>query len=318
MPTGYLPTGFGNTRDYLGSRGFSVGQAAQAANPNNRRMSWRDIAAAAGIQNYNRKEHGERLAQAYHGQNYAGDNASDPETARWRENMEKYFTTGAGAAQLGGPGTPGGAGGGGPNLQSQADKLISDLMGGAGPYTDDVVSGMKANAWEDAAGGISAANRAAMNRASRQGSLYSASTDAEAAQNERAGREGLGRSFRDIESRAAEGNFGAKIQGLQAYQAKIAGERDERMANARNEVERESIRSEYDKAIKTTQMQIDAQRDLQERAQGAAGGAASRARQWELEDRAQARQWQLEDRDYEEPWRYYGLASGSNYEMPIY
>lgn len=319
---GYGAPGQDNARALLASRNIAVGGSAQAANPGAQKMSWRDIAAEAGIEDFKGPKRDPRfraLQDAFYGHADFGG-VEDPERAGYKRAMAKGIIGGARwQGSGGGPGGAGGPGGGpGGDLGSQADRLISDLLGGKGPYTEDVVNNMRANAFEDFAGGLSAQNRAAMNRASRSGNLYSASTGAEAAENERVGRAGLARSHRDIESRAAEGNYGAKIQGLQAYQSKLAGEREERIANARNDVEREAIRSQYDQAIKTTQMQIDAQRELQQSAQGAAGGAAARARQWELEDREQQRQWYLEDRDYEEPWRYYSAASGSQYEMPVY
>lgn len=304
-PGSFGSPGFNNARALLADAGYAVGRAAWAANPEAKKLRWRDV----GV---NIKDPEQQAAFYGH-----ADSGGVP--IAQREAWKRQFLDAAGGIVSRGGG-PGGTGRGGPgaDLGSQADRLISDLLGGKGPYTEDVVNNMRANAFEDFAGGLSAQNRAAMNRASRSGNLYSASTGAEAAENERVGRAGLARSHRDIESRAAEGNYGAKIQGLQAYQSKLAGEREERIANARNDVEREAIRSQYDQAIKTTQMQIDAQRELQQSAQGAAGGAAARARQWELEDREQQRQWYLEDRDYEEPWRYYSAASGSQYEMPVY
>lgn len=184
-------------------------------------------------------------------------------------------------------------------------------MAGEGPYTREVQDQMRSGAYEDFAGGLTAENKNAMNRASAQGNLYSASSGAEAAQNERAGRAALGGANRAISQQAAEGNFAAKIQGLQAYQTRLQGEREERLANAKNAVEREAIKSSYDQAILTTQMQIDQQERASQRSAGAAGSAASREREWQLEDWWRNYDAGIEQRDYEDAWKINAAANAA-------
>ena len=247
----------------------------------------------------------------------ASGNAADADLAWW--NGADYFTPG----QLP-PGYPGstdrGEGGGGGDDESgpssdfgtsRIGSMIDRLLSGEeSPYGKDAIDTMKAQAFEDAAGGVEASNRDVVNRARRSGGLYSASAGSAIDANNRAGRSDVASASRAIDTEATTANFSAKMQGLQSGLALMAQERDERMANARNDVEREQIAMTYKGLMDSTNAKIKAeQENIQSQMQAeAASGRVGRDFQREMD----ALQWEreLNRRAYEEPFRIYGASAG--------
>lgn len=308
--------GFNNARAYLAGRGVVVGRAAQAATPGAQKMSWRDVAQRAGISDFAGAKKDPRfrdLQDAFYGHADTGG-VVDPQRQAWKDALLSNLQADPAYGGAGGGTDPaGGAGGaaGGGNYASQIPTMISDLMSGKlSPYGQDTIDRLKASAFEDAAGGVEAAKRGVAQRAARTGGLYSASAGSAAAQAEQAGRTDVSNASRQIEQAANEKNFEARQQGLQQGLALLAQEREERMANARNEVERESIRSQYDGLIKSTQLKIDADREALDKQLGANAAASGAGYRNQREILDLQHQWDLENRNYEEQWRLFNALNG--------
>lgn len=318
---GYGAPGQDNARALLASRNIAVGRSAQAANPGAQKMRWRDIAAEAGIEDFKGAKRDPRfraLQDAFYGHADFGG-VEDPERAGYKRAMAKGIIGGAGwqgsGGGAGGAGGAGGYGGAPVNFEGSLQSFITDVLGGKqGPYTDEAVSNLKAGAYDEFAGGLTAANRAAANRARRTGNLYSASTGSALRENEQGARQALGKQFRDVDTTAIRENFGARMGALSQGLQKLQSDRDLAIANARNATDRERIAKEYDAAITTTREKIASEEKMASQANAAAGAAAGRGRSWDLEDQLRRRQWELEDRAYEENWRLYdaGLSAGDD------
>lgn len=300
----------GSLRRWLAGKGYAVGESAQAAAPGAKKMSWREIAQMAGINDFKGSRKDERFREVQDAfYNPTGPGGATTEYAKNLEawaNANRDFGSGSG----GGSGDPGSDTPG--NLGSDVSTRIRDLLSGKeSPFGQDAIDRLKASAFEDAAGGVEAAQRSAGQRAQRSGGLYSASAGSAAAEAERSGRSDFSQAARGIEQAATEKNFEARMQGLSSGLQLLQQEREERMANARNDVERESIAKQYQGLIESTRMKIESEQQLAQQANAAAGAAGSAGRSFEREMAAMRWEQELNRRAYEEPWRLADMGLNS-------
>lgn len=229
-----------------------------------------------------------------------------------QDAFQSSLLGGAGGG-AGGPGGGGGVGGEGApgDLNSDISAGIRRLISGKdAPYGQDAIDRLKSSAYEDAAAGAESNKRAVAQRAQRTGGLYSASAGSAAAEADRSARSDFSQAARGIEQAATEKNFDARMQGMTQGLALLQQERDERMANARNEVERESIAKQYQGLIESTRMKIQSDERMASQANAAAGAAGSAGRDFQREMSALEWERELDRRRYEEPWRLAQLGGG--------
>lgn len=301
--------GGASARQWLAERGYAVGRSAQKAQPGAQGMSWADIARMAGVTDFKGAKKDERfraIQDAFYGHNQAGSAAADPERTAYRQAIEAYmrdhpgeFAPGAGGA--GGAGGPGGAGGGGGEVgfEDELEQLLrSGMRGEDGPYSEDVRNNMRASAKEDTAGSLAATNKLANIAAARSGNLYSGSTGETLAENARASDASLNRQYRDMDVQGASANFDAKLKSRDQALSLLQQRKEEAMANARNAIDRERIKNDYDVAIQGIAVQREQIAAQKEAADSAARAEMASGRAWrehELTKMNTQRQWDVED-----------------------
>lgn len=209
---------------------------------------------------------------------------------------------GGGGAQGGGPG--GGPGGGGAQwggLEGDTAEFIRKLMAGEeGPFTEETQADMRSQSAARRSADIQNANEMATLAAARGGTAQSPAQAAILAQNAREGRSGAASDALAIRSQAAEGNFKARLQGLEQAQATINRTYQDAWNKAENETQRLQIEKQWQAEMakiasqeKLARDEMAQQRELAEAAAAAAGAARGQGRAWDLEDR-QA-QWDRDD-----------------------
>lgn len=301
--------GGASARQWLGERGYAVGRSAQKARPGAQGMSWADIARMAGVGDFKGAKKDERfraIQDAFYGHNESGAGA-DPERTAYRQAIEAYmrdhpdeFGFAGDSGQAGGAGGPGGAGGAGAvGFEDELEQLLrSGMRGEDGPYSDDVRNNMRASAKEDTAGSLAATNKLANIAAARSGNLYSGSTGETLAENARASDASLNRQYRDMDVQGASANFDAKLKSRDQALSLLQQRKEEAMAKARNAIDRERIRNDYDVAIQGIAVQREQIAAQKEAADSAARAEMASGRAWrehELTKMNTQRQWDVED-----------------------
>ncbi len=304
-------TGYGtnqdqyNTRTFLAGHNIAVGKSAfenqSANNPNVQRMSWKDLAAAAGITDFQgakRDPRFEALKSAFYGHvNDAEGNLA--ERQQYADALRQSLGERFGEVQQPGSGPGSGGPGGQLGFEAELEQLLRSAMrGDDGPFSDEVRNNMRASAKEDAAGQLAATNKMANLSAVRSGNLYSGSTGETLAENARASDAALNRGFRDIDVQGAQANFDAKLKSRDQALSLLQQRKEEAMANARNAIDRERIKNDYDVAIQgiaVQREQIAAQKEAADKASRAEMASGNAWRQHELEKMNLQRQWDVED-----------------------
>lgn len=281
---GFGAPGQDNARALLASRGYAVGKAAWAANPEMKRLRWRDV----GVDIKDRAQQ-----DAFYGHADVGG-VDDPERVAHKMRLRSLIGDPRFQGTGGGPGGGGGAGGPQQSLEGATEALIRGLMSGKeGPYNDEAISRLTGQATARRAGDLRNANEEAYLAAVRGGTAASPGASATLAANAREARGGLAGDVGSIRQAATTENFKAKLQGLEQAQATISRNFQDRWNKATDATQRLQIEKEYDAAMK----KIDADKELAQQSINAAGAAAGRGRAWELEDREA--QWAREDMLYQ-------------------
>lgn len=269
-----------NTRTFLAGHNIAVGKSAfenqSQANPNVQRMSWKDLAAAAGITDFQgakRDPRFEALKSAFYGHvnNAEGNEAERRQYAdALRQSLGQRF----GEVQEPGSGGGPGGGGGGLGLEGEAGDFIRKLMSGTeGPYTAEVQANMRADAAARRSSDLQNQQRDAYLASVRGSGTTGPAGAAIQAANQRAAQGGLARDVAGIRNEATQANFGARLQGLNQAQTMIQRQYEDRWNKAKNDTDRYRIEQEYDAQMK----KIEADKEMAQQqinASAAAGGAA--------------------------------------------
>ncbi len=210
---------------------------------------------------------------------------------------------GSGGGVGGGVDDGGGAGGSGTSFESQIETLLSGIMSGQNTrFNDDTVRSMKAQAVEDTAGAVESQNKALQRAAARKGLTYSGSTEAEAAENRRAGGREQSRALRTIDTNKAQADFEDKMAGADRALALVEQRRQEKIANAKNATDIRRIEAETAAARERIAADKAMLRDklAQESAITQKGYDAERAsgranRDWQDANAVRNREWEVED-----------------------
>lgn len=213
---------------------------------------------------------------------------------------------GAGAGAAGGGPGGGAAGGGslgGRSFEDELELLLrGGLTGGTSRYSPEVVAAQRASAAEDTAGLVKSQNEALQRAAARKGQTYSGSTEAEAAENRRAGAQQLNASLRQINVDKATADFEDKMASADKALALIDQRRQERIANARNATDIRRIQAEAEAAANKIRADKEiATAEMRERAASEQRGydaerASGRAnRDWQDANAQRDREWAVED-----------------------
>lgn len=326
-PGSFGSAGFNNARTLLGERGVAVGRAAQQANPGAQKLRWRDIAQAAGIEDFRGARRDERfrdLQDAFYGHADVGG-VVDPERQRLKTNMLNYYTTGAGAGVGGGGGVGGNYGGGGAgggsdrwSLEGGTEGFIKELLSGkGGPYSEEVIGRETAEATNRRAADLANANRNAA-IAQARGGVAGPAAAAMLAANSREARGGLSSDVADIRQTATLKNHESRVQGLQAGLQELENRRNYELGQARNANERLSIQRRYDADMAQVNAQLEISKNQLDQAarEAAAGrGAAASAQSREQDFWKERFGMQNERSDYEFqrnlPLEFLNLGMGS-------
>lgn len=224
--------------------------------------------------------------------------AAFQDQATWSGAGSKWDPNGVG----GGAGGPGGGGAAGPS--SDLNAYIKRLLSGeADPYNESAIDRLESSAFDETAGGVEAAKRDAQLRTRRGGGLYSSASGSAALDIEKAGRSDVSRAYNDVETKAVDANHASKLEGLKAGLAQQQQELDERMANAKNAVERESIASQYKGLMDSTNAKIKAEAALGQKQMDSERGSGAAARAFAREQEQTAWERELNRRGYEENFR---------------
>ncbi len=212
-----------------------------------------------------------------------------------RADMERWVDAGGNPVSGGGGGSAGAGGGGGAgqlSFEEQLEELLrGGLTGGRSRYNTDVVASMKAAAGEDAAGAVSAQNRALQRAAARKGLTYSGSTEAEAAENRRVGSRTAASANRKIDVDKATADFEDQMQMADRALALIDQRRQERIAQAKNATDIRRIEAE----AKAASDKIKAEAAIAQKGYDAERASGRANRDWQDANAQRDREWAVED-----------------------
>lgn len=236
-------------------------------------------------------------------------------------------TSGLGSAggANGDPSLPGGGGGiggggGGGGLYGSINDMLGQLMSGKmSRYGEDTTRRMKGQALEASKGQLNQNLSAINEEAARAGFSGSPQALALAAQQRSTAGNQYSSLVRDIENQKAQADYEDKVQGLNMAMDQVEKDRQYRLGEARNQIERDRI--EADTAIARERIQsesdmLDRQLAAQQAmaARSAAAGAAGqgRAQAFQREMATMQHDWMIENRGYEMPFRLgqLGLSGG--------
>lgn len=205
------------------------------------------------------------------------------------------WTPGAGSAgHPGGPGGAGGGPGGQANIESDLEAQVRALMSGdLSPFSDEMQGKLRGDSAKRHAAELLNANQNATLAAARGGTNQSPAQASILAENQRAARSGASQDAREIGFEAAKENYGARIEGINQAQALTQRKYQDKWNAATDATQRYQIQQQYELEMK----KMEQEKELAQQQISAAGAAAGRSRNWQLED--QAAQWKREDELYQ-------------------